>query len=137
MLSEPHPLSDAVREDSLSNIELIFASGGDAHHGKPMHHAIKRQPLDTHVLDLLLEKGSPRDKIQFESNEQTETEYQMSAMALGTPLQMAIADNNPVAFQYLIDRGASRLRRDLKNRTTYQVALETDACSKIVALVRE
>nr|POF26250.1 isoform 3 of ankyrin repeat and socs box protein 11 [Quercus suber] len=130
------PLSCAVISGSIAVVDMLFHHGGDARKGQLMYHAIERQPLDRSILDMLVEKEAPIDHILYSSSEQTQLEYQISALGLGTPLHAATAAGNLEAVRYLIDKGASAKKTTLHGRTALQIALDTNACKDIVDLLR-
>lgn len=115
---------------------MLFLHGGDAKKGQLMYHAIERQPLDMHILDMLVEKGAPVDSILYASSEQTDLEYQMSALGLGAPWHAAVAAGNLEAVRYLMDKGASCEKTTLQGRTALQIGFDSNACAEIMSLLQ-
>lgn len=116
------PLSQAVREAPFETIKLLFRRGGSVHSGQLIHHAIGRihhHPDTIEVLDYLLEKGSPINKIQYEGDYQS---LPQSLFTIGTPLHGAVHCGSLDIVKFLLSKGAHPLIRDTLRLTPVQRA---------------
>ena len=129
------PLSHAVRKAPFGNIKLLFERGGSVHSGQLIHHAIgrsHRHPDTIEILDYLLEKGSPINKIQYEGDSQS---LPQSIFTIGTPLHGAVHCGRLDLVKFLLSRGAHPLIRDTLRLTPVQRA-EMQGKTEIVEYLR-
>lgn len=129
------PLSFAVQLNLSEVVKHLLSHGGDVQCGQLVHYAVEQEATNMELLAKLVEQGAPINEIRFSSSEglaQTETEYQLSAIGVGTPLHTAIGARNFEAIRYLVNHGARLEIRDLWDRTPYQLALDQDLPSEFL-----
>lgn len=129
------PLSYAVRKAPFENIKLLFERGGSVHSGQLIHDAIGRihhHPDTIEVLDCLLEKGSPINRIQYEGDYKS---LPQSIFTIGTPLHGAVHCGRLDIVKFLLRKGAHPLIRDTLRLTPVQRA-EMQGKTEIVEYLR-
>nr|POE61855.1 isoform 2 of ankyrin-2 [Quercus suber] len=131
------PFSLALEKGLRTVVDLMLDYGADVEQGEAIHHAIHRSPLDTQLLDMLIEKGAPFDSVLYSSGSQTQYQRNLSSVGLGTQLHHAIIEGKTEAARCLIKKGSSLDKTTIYGRTALQIAIDTNASPSIFSMLRE
>lgn len=102
------PLSYAVQSAPFDIIELLFENGGSIEKGQLLHHAVNRTKPDClEVVQMLLDKGSPINSIQYQNHHDSYEHFKW--FGLGTPLYDVANKGHLEMAALLLKNGADPL----------------------------
>lgn len=127
------PLSYAVRNASLSVIELMLSRGGDVQKGQLLQRAVSRDEQLGDVISLLVDKGAPLNATMYEDGPTLQRFFPMS---LGTALHIATEQGKTDAIRILIRLGADTGVKDANGDTALEWARKWNK-TELVELLRD
>lgn len=128
------PLSIAVRDASFDVIRILFDHGGSIEYGQLLHFAaIRGLPDRLDVLNYLLNKGAPVNKLMFENDMNSYEQEEM--YGLGTPLHSAASAGCLGMTDMLLSRGADPSIRNSRGKLAVEEA-EYHGWSEVINRLR-
>ncbi|KAJ5669894.1 uncharacterized protein N7477_005257 [Penicillium maclennaniae] len=125
------PLSYAVRNASLSVIELLLNRGGDVQKGQLLQYAVSRDQEIEDVISLLVDRGAPLNATMYEDGP---TLMRFAPMSLGTALHVATEQGKTNAIRLLIQLGADTGVKDANGDTALEWAQKWDKTEMVQLL---
>ncbi|CZT20805.1 uncharacterized protein RCC_06663 [Ramularia collo-cygni] len=115
-------------------IELLLSHGANVDHGQVLHWAVERQHDACEVVKLLMDRGAPLHRLEYDGTAPMWSVLGLRSRGLGSPLHNAIAQGKVDVASTLLDGGADPDFVDTKGKTCRDLARESSKTAAFTLL---